>query len=451
MAVWGDAICDSNVFENIVRELAVLYDSPPTVRHDVGDSIDKLVESIRLSGLYGLMGTVQAYTLGLREMFVRVHVSQEGRPSYRPVFPDMVLAGSSPDAPDVPTWVWELRRRARPDTADAAGRLRGPDGRFVSQPGDIWTLDVLDVSDPENPTYKIVEAKPGLVHGSDLTAAYLGQEQGGDAYPYRRSDGRPHLPYVCYHAQRTGDRLFDPYRWTELVDAALSLAVKSNLFEHAFMQASHPQRWMANLRPAGAEIVGGDGTRRSETPSDPAYIMVLESPDTDGERPVGQPMVGQWQPGADVAVLEEVLGNVAARLATQAGVPFSDLQRLGGTARSGAAISLTNEGKRVQQRKFSASFRDSDERLVSTTAAMVNRATGSNYPEHSYNVVYTELPLSPEERTARREDVLALLAAGLITPTKAYQELNPGVSAEQARQDLDEIVAARRPAAPPTN
>jgi len=124
-------------------------------------------------------------------------------------------------------------------------------------------------------------------------------------------------------------------------------------------------------------------------------------------------------------------------------VPPSDIQRLGGTARSGAAISLTNEGKRKAQRKYANVFRDSDERLVGMCAAMFNRATGApegrRYVEGGYRVLYHELPLSPEERRARREDVIAMLEAGLLSPVGAYMELHPGVTKAQATRAILEI------------
>lgn len=424
--VWGQPILECNLFENIARELSVLYDVAPHLRHDAGtEAIKGLVAGIGSSGLWGMMPGFQAYTLGLRQMLLRTHVSASGRISYRQVFPDMVTALSGEDQPDLPIAVSELRQRTNPST-----------GRS------IWTLDILDVSDQENPVYRIVRCKPGLQHGEDVTALYLGRDLSGDAYPYRRADGVPILPYTLYHAQRSGDRLWDPYRWSELVEASVSLTVKSNLFEHSFLMASHPQRYMANLRPAGSDIVGKDGTKRAEIPADPAYIMILETPETEGVS-TGQPMIGQWQPGADIGTLDSVLQSKAAQLATQAGVPFSDLQRLGGTARSGAAISLTNEGKRVQQRRFASSFRDSDERLIATTACLLNRATGTSYPEQGYTVQYQELPLSPEEKASRREDVLALIEAGLLSPVQGYQELNPGISPEQARSDLAQIAASR--------
>lgn len=417
---WGHPAMATAPFSSVIRALAVLYDTPTVVRHD-SDGIDGLVQSIRLSGLWGLMARVQRYTLGLRECFVRVHVGANGRPVYRPVYPDMVLARAGVDAPDMPVHVEELRLRVHPTT----GRQ-------------LWTLDVLSVEDPDAPYYRVVEAKAGLEHGEDLTALFLGEDLSGASYPYRRKDSRPVVPYVLYHAERTGDRLFDPYVWSELVEGSYALAVKMNFADHTFMQASWPQRWALGCKVASVEIEeeGKKGTRRAVV-VDPAMLLELEA--IEGQ---GQAQVGQFNPAGDITQMEEVISSQMARLAQDAGVPASDIQRMN-SQRSGVSISLSNEGKRAQQRRYAGQFRDSDERLVALTAALINRATGSNYPEGGYSIIYPEIPLSPDEQTARREHVLELMAAGLMSPIKAYMSLNPGVTETQAQQDLAAIAQAR--------
>jgi hypothetical protein len=188
-----------------------------------------------------------------------------------------------------------------------------------------------------------------------------------------------------------------------------------------------------------------------EVVTDPASLLRFRSArDTED---AGQPMVGQFQAGADVEKMQGVLESMTARLAVSMGVPPSDLQRMTSTARSGAAIALTNEGKRTAQRRAAVSMRDSDERLVALSAILLNRflgfPAGQGYPESGYQVRYKELPLSPDERRARREDVLALLEAGLMTQAEAYQEMHPGLSFEVAARRVEALeAAAPAPVAP---
>ena len=120
----------------------------------------------------------------------------------------------------------------------------------------------------------------------------------------------------------------------------------------------------------------------------------------------------------------------------------SDL-RMGGTARSGYAIALSNEGKRAAARRYAPIFRRSDEQLMSVSATLYNRATGSNLPEYGYQIVYRDLPLSPEELQARRQNVIELMGAGLLSRSRAYMELNPGLTETSAAAELARIDAER--------
>jgi hypothetical protein len=134
-----------------------------------------------------------------------------------------------------------------------------------------------------------------------------------------------------------------------------------------------------------------------------------------------QPTVGQFQAGADVATLETTIASIAHRLATDAGLSQTDIQRTSGSAKSGYAISLSNEGKRQAQRRYVVQMRAADEELVAKSAILFNRATGSAYPEGGYSVLYREVPLSPEELDARRKHALEMLAAGLMDKVEALR------------------------------
>lgn len=421
---WSDTpILSTNPYAAICRELSVLYAEPPRLYHDgaaAGD-VAELETLLQRAGLWGMMARVQRYTLGLRECLVRIDL-EGGKPTFRPVYPDMVIAVPREDQPDQPVRVQELRLR----------QVRT--GRGAER---VWTWDVLDVSDPSSPVWEVREvvtdAKAGYI-GKDLSGALWGEEarKSGGAYPFRLADGTPFVPYVAYHAERTGDRLWDPWSWIELVEGSLDLVIKSNLLDHAFLQASWPQRWMIGAEVVGAEI---DGKRR-EVITDPATVLQLQK----AEGFEGQPTIGQWQPGGDLATMSEVIGADAARLATEAGVSAADLQRLN-SQRSGVSISLTNEGKRAQQRRYAGHFRESDQLLVGRVAAMLNRIAGSALPEYGWSVLYRELPLSPDELTARRAHVLELLDKRMLRRVDAFRELNPGLSEAAARAELAKIDA----------
>jgi hypothetical protein len=418
---WGVPKITANPFAVICRELSALYANTPEVRAAKGDIIyGPLADAIDASGLWAKMPRFQSNVIGVREYLWRLTATADGHIQYRPVAPDFVVAESSCDDPSRPILIKELRYRA----------------------GIGWCWDVLDISDPAYPVYRVETASKGV----NVSEAVLGGSYSGEAYPYRKQDGTPVLPYVLYSADSLGDCLWHWQDGIETVEACLDLAVNYTFLGHVLRDASFPQRYAVGVRVAGLGVAGPDsGNVRQEIVTDPATLLMLEQMDGGGTV-----LVSQWQPGGDVEKMDGVISSLANRIAIEAGLPPSDIQRLGGTARSGYAISLTNEGKRVAARRYAPVFRKSDEELISLTAVLLNRATGSNILESGYRVIYRDLPLSPDELRERRTNIVELMGAGLLSPVDAYAELHPGMTREQAQADLLRIRQERALFSSPT-
>jgi hypothetical protein len=417
-------------------ELATLYDAEPDVRHNQLSSpnIDRLVGSagsIARSGLWSQMSRFQAYTLALREMWMRADV-EDGRLVYRPVPPHMTMAEADPARPNVPTLFGELR-------------LRQVEAQL------LWTFEVWDIRNPANPTYRVVEALDGWKFGRDLTRSIHGATYDGANYPasWRRANGTPIIPAILYHASTYGDRLFDPFANIELYTGSLQLGLFYSYLAHCIRDASYPQRYAVGVRVAGMDASDlGSRAARSEVTTDPTTILML-----DPISETSQPMLGQFAAGSDAEKLEQVIAAVAHRLATDAGLAPSELQRTSGSARSGYAISLSQEGKRQAQRRYIMQFRASDEALVSLSAVLYNRwseanSESTNYPEGGYSVIYREIPLSPQEMEARRRHVLEMLDAGLMSQVDALRFFG-SLSEQDAIAQLAAI-RTMRTEAPPT-
>jgi len=410
----------SNRFDEISNELATLYDAPPDVAHNTaGGAVEDLCGSnglIARSGLWPQMARFQSMVIALREMWMRVDVD-DGRLVYRPVSPDMTIAESDPSRPTVPLAYAEIRLR----------HIRGE----VQ-----WAWDVLDIRDPNNPKYEVVLAKDGGF-GEDVTLEVLGGTYSGAAYPYRRADGTPILPVVLYHASLYGDRLFDAFKGIEIYEGSLDLSVLDTYLHHVLRDASYPQRWAIGVRVAGADMVdGGSRGQRVEVVTDPTTILMLDAAMEQ------QPQVGQFVAGADVEKIETVVAALAHRLATAAGLAPTELQRTSGSAKSGYAISLSQDGKRTAQRKYIMQFRDADERLVAVSATLYNRAMGTQFPEGGYSVFYREIPLSPEELQSRRAHAMEMMEAGLMDKVEALR-LFGSLTHEDAVARLEQIAAAK--------
>jgi hypothetical protein len=418
-------------------ELATLYDAEPDVKHNqlASPNIDRLVGSagsIARSGLWSQMSRFQAYTLALREMWMRADV-EDGRLVYRPVPPHMTMAEADPARPNVPTLFGELR-------------LRQVDGQL------LWTFEVWDIRNLAEPTYRVVEALDGWKFGRDLTRLVHGATYDGANYPasWRRSNGTPIIPAILYHASTYGDRLFDPFANIELYTGSLQLGLFYSYLAHCIRDASYPQRYAVGVRVAGMDASDlGSRAARSEVTTDPTTILML-----DPISETSQPMLGQFAAGSDAEKLEAVIAAVAHRLATDAGLAPSELQRTSGSARSGYAISLSQEGKRQAQRRYIMQFRASDEALVGLSAVLYNRwseanTEPTNYPEGGYSVIYREIPLSPQEMEARRKHVLEMLAAGLMSEVDALRFFG-SLSEQDAIAQLAAI-RTMRTEAPPTS
>jgi len=158
----------------------------------------------------------------------------------------------------------------------------------------------------------------------------------------------------------------------------------------------------------------------------------------------GQIMVGQWTSGGDMQKMEQTLQSFAQRLAQDAGLSPSDIQRMSGNAKSGYAIALTNSGKREVQVRYAPQFQWADQHLLARTAAIYNRATGSDLPESGYEVVYKQIPLTAQELSAQSDYVFNLLDRGFISQAQAKARLEPGMSTRQAATELARIRALRQ-------
>ncbi len=203
---------------------------------------------------------------------------------------------------------------------------------------------------------------------------------------------------------------------------------------HCLRDASWPQRWGVNVAVRGAGVVDGDEARRSSVVTDPSTVLLFDT--EEGE---GQPMVGQWTAGSDPGMLADCLSKYEVRIAEFAGISPADIQRIGGSAQSGYAISISQAGKREAQRRYAPQFRRGDLRTVELTARLLNIATDSRHPTEGYSIRYAAVPKSAQELDGERRHVLELLEAGLIDRIGALMSLNPGMTREEATRRIDEI------------
>lgn len=420
-AAMGPRSLAKNAFRKLCHELAVNYDRPPATRHATGELAEVCGRDGLLAkvGLWPLMRRAQVMLIGLRELLLRQDWSYElGRPFTRMVTPDLVVASAHASVPDVAVEVRELR------------------WRFVDGTG-LWAWDHLSVADPARPFYRVVEAKLDGGDGEDLTVRVLGGKFEGATYPYRWTQGpragEPFLPYVLYHAMRSGS-LWDPYEGQEIVEGSLDVATAYSFLQHCIFRASWPQRWALGAYVAGAVAKDTATGPRTEVPTDPTSLLHLQA-----EPGATSPQVGQWTPSVEVESLARTVAMLERSVADFDGLDMSHIVHDTQNPWSAEALSITRAGRREAQERYRVELLPADQMVIGQLCAMSNLQEGTSLPEDGYLVDYQTLPLSAEETAARRTENAELIAAGRRSVIEAYQVEHPGMTRAEAIDALQRI------------
>lgn len=377
-----------NFLKGTCRQLSVLYMDRGSMAHPSGPYPELLGEDvpdptaegetirqpgfIEKAGFWSIMGRVQMWTLGLNEMLVHpciVDAETNPRVVYRVVNPACVTAIADYEDPTRPAALrWLTKRRDR-----ETGKVG-------------WTWDEWDIQDKDRPFYRIVAVNPDGKDGEDVTLRVLTPEA-ADYDQWRKADGTPLIPWTVYHKQwPTG--LWDPYDWKAAVEGTMMLSIDWAYAEHCFQDAAFPQRWSmgCGVRPDYVEPQSGTSPATAHVVVDPTRVIRFDPDDN-----ATNPQVGQFEPGADVTTLGEYLAARTAQLGQQMGVDASDLVRTSGDPRSGYALAISQEAKRQAQVTYKPQFERSDKELIALTATLLNRATGSSFPEDGYSIDYADV------------------------------------------------------------
>lgn len=421
-AAWGVSDMSSNVFKASSKALSALYNEPPMIGIDAPrETMEDFLGDDGLlyqSGLWAMMQSFQMFTIGCREMFMRVDISDDNGLLFRPVTPDLIYATSSSGNPNQLRFLYELRLRHHPLSNDV-----------------VWTADVFDLRNMNNPKMKILELKQDGGFGDDWTKNYLETEMEGDSYPFRFANGEPVIPYSLYHAEITG-KLFNSFENSEVVYGSLTAAALYTYWLHLTRDTGFPQRYIAGLQLAGLNVRDTDSAaKRQAISTDPASILVFQQ-DPDN---VGQPMIGQFQPGGDPSTTLDAVIQYERKVAQMAGINPGDIERLSGDPRSGYAIAISKESMREAQMRYKPAMERGDQMTLSLAAMMANRFLGYNIPESGYKIRYARIGLSVDEKREQREDIKIKLESSLIAPIDAMMELYPDLSEEEAAEKIREI------------
>lgn len=420
---WGIPDISSCVFASIVNQLAgPLYDAAPQVT-----GLGALEVEVDKAGLWPLMQDFAVDLISMREMGMRIEYAPDLRELvYRPMMPFDTIVVPHP---------------VRRDMAVGFAELILVDN---GEQGCTWAWEIFDISNPAAPfqAYMVVDPKTGQV--GDATQAISGEESlSGDAYPWRWTQGeragQPFLPASFYHARKQS-RFWDAYRGSEVVYGSLNMGVLQTFINHCFQDAGFPTAHGIGVRPRAVVITKPGTTQRMQSiEADPGSINLWDVVDNF----TGQPTLFQLPPGANVNELVDAADKIRMQVAEYAGTSPADIVRRSADPRSAAAISVSQDGLRLNQRRSEPQLRAGDLQTIGVSAAVWNLATGASVPESGHTLVYPALPMSPDERRERREDEKHRLDNGLASDVDLFMERNPGTTRPNAVVALQRIRAER--------
>lgn len=446
-SAWGYLDMSANPFRQLCDQFATLYDSEPSVTNaDASESeLADFEEALELSGFWAFMQRVQRDTVGLRDLFVRFDVDDDGTLVFEEIWPDYV----------------------RDVVYDAAGRQIRSFAYLVprTDPTDMrtaWFWDVFTLTserDRDVGQVQVLRDRGGVPDPDrDMSRHFLVDVDGdkapdgglvGDAYPYRNGEGSAFIPIVRYRAEVLGSRTWDWQTWIEVVEGSLNVAAYWSFWGHLLRNASWPQRYSIGVVARSSAILAqeeGPGVRAIVT--DPATLLEFDV----SEGFTGQPTVSNFAPGGDVEATARSVQTYEARIAAGVGVGPSDLMRTS-DPRSGYSIAISREAQRESQRRLKPAFRQGDILALGIIAVLLNRVRDEQVPERGWRPDYVSLPLSAEERRALREEVFAELDRGFLDEVEALRRLRGyTLSRAAAKAELERIKAQDEdddPPAPP--
>lgn len=428
LATWGPMDTSTNPLGDYARQLSSPghYTLRPRVTHADPASMPLLQEGgvLDRSKIWASLQHVHYMVLGLGDWVVVPEITETGL-CWRHVNPANVYAMTTPDAPGRWVGLWELRLRC---LTDSMGKMK-----------DVYTWDVWDLSDPENPSLRVYEATHDGGLGVERSAEVLTYMADGEphrgaivgpAYAWRYADGRPYIPHCRYTAWETGEA-WNAWMFRGVYRGSLNAILFRTYSGRAALDAVGRMIITVGVKPpgVGASDAGGSAPTRRIQVTPGMWAVCDVDPGT-------QPMLWEVGPGQNLEILDRFAGTYAAGLGARYGLGTGEAVRSSGNPWSAAALFVTEKDRLQEAERSEPTFRDADLSMLRKVAALLRVAGLGLYPEDGYSITYTRPPPSPEMQRSQREDLDWRRKEGLISPVDAMITLNPGMSREAAAAEI---------------
>jgi hypothetical protein len=194
------------------------------------------------------------------------------------------------------------------------------------------------------------------------------------------------------------------------------------------MVAINLQKPAGNQRGLSQGTINGEPSSSDSIPVVPGSLLFLqEAPDSKGSPSVTFP-----QGGNNLQALSQYIDGYVQGQLSRLGLAGDQVQRNTSNPTSAGALSITQSAKRMVAAMVAPFFRRCDLAALKKLAALARLAGVGDWPEEGWSISYQQIPLSPDEEKAQREQETHDKDLGLISSVDLWLRRHPGQSREEA-------------------
>lgn len=405
----------------------------PTLSHPAAET-DGMVQWLRAAGYWTRMQFVQRMVTGVGDWALHFE-ARDGKLCIYNAYP------------------WRLWTRCSPHDPTEVQEIRWLRLRYNLDGEPQWYWDRYCLDGKDGPVFQVIDTTDA---GNDWSNVFIQVGDGyappgglrGEAYPYRRPDGTPFLPFQFYSDCDDGHLWHDNSR-RGATRGALNSITLSTYQLRALFSAALPPAVAINLQQPPAQVVNVGGanaqgaTTAAALPSVPGLILFTQT-----LNPESQGSIQQLSVGGNLQALNQGVDNYNAAQFSRLGIASDDLKRDSANPTSAAALSISRAAKRERAMLVRPFFQRCDLGALEIVASLAAMTGYASWPLTGWSIAYQAIPLSPEEAQATRDDLTWKQEQQLISRIDAYQAAFPGTTRTEAIAALKQVQADEAELAP---
>jgi hypothetical protein len=260
--------------------------------------------------------------------------------------------------------------------------------------------------------------------------------------------GKPYIPYVFYSRMDTGKVWHSSHR-RGTTRATFKLITMGTFAGRCFTDASHNTGLAINVvLPGASEVATPEATGTVPVQvmkTTPGTIIATRS--IQDQQPAYYPIGA----GANLNMLQTFLESYINNALRREGIHTESSS--GPNPQSAGALQISAQEKRRIADRVRPMFARRDREAIAKTAALLRYHGHPSGPERGYTLEYKQIPATPEERQADRDNLTWMHEQKIVNRVDIYLGEHPGVDRKTAirrLKALDKEEAEIAAAAPET-